>query len=90
MDHCGLNFLLGIADVFTHENFIFWTSYFSRREQSIMNMTSKFQVKKKTMFGTSGKRELNEDFEVSKVPRLKIPNTGNILCSQYIFRMMVK
>ncbi|MGB7677134.1 MAG: hypothetical protein WBL54_11480 [Nitrososphaeraceae archaeon] len=55
-----------------------------------MNMTSKFQIKKKTMFGTSGRGELNEDFEVAKVPRLKIPNTGNILCSQYIFRMMVK
>jgi hypothetical protein len=55
-----------------------------------MNMTSKFQIKKKTMFGTSGKRELIEDFEVAKVPRLKIPNTGNILYSQYIFRMMVK
>jgi hypothetical protein len=55
-----------------------------------MNMTSKFQIKKKTMFGTSGKCELNEDFEVAKVPRLKIPNTGNILCGQYIFRMMVK
>ena len=54
-----------------------------------MNMTSKFQIKKKTMFGTSGKRELNEDFEIAKVC-LKILNTGNILCSQYIFRMMVK
>jgi len=55
-----------------------------------MNMTSKFQIKKKTMFGTSGRCELNEDFEIAKVPRLKILNTGNILCSQYIFRMMVK
>ena len=55
-----------------------------------MNMTSKFQIKKKTMFGTGGKCELNEDFEVAKVPRLKIPNAGNILCSQYIFRKMVK
>lgn len=55
-----------------------------------MNMTSKFQIKKKTMFGTSGKCELNEDFEVAKVRRLKILNTGNIVCSQYIFRMMVK
>lgn len=55
-----------------------------------MNMTSKFQIKKKTMFGKSGKRELNEAFEVAKIPRLKILNTGNILCSQYIFRMMVK
>ena len=54
-----------------------------------MNMTSKFQIKKKTKFDTGGKRELNEDFEVAKV-RLKIPNTGNILCSRYIFRMMVK
>ena len=42
------------------------------------------------MFGKSGKRELNEAFEVAKIPRLKILNTGNILCSQYIFRMMVK
>ena len=55
-----------------------------------MNMTSKFQIKKKTMFGTSGQHELNEDFEVAKVPRLKIPNAGNILGSPYIFRMMVK
>ena len=55
-----------------------------------MNMTSKFQIKKKTMFGTSGKYELNEDFEVAKVPRLKILDSGNILYSQYIFRMMVK
>jgi hypothetical protein len=55
-----------------------------------MNMTNKLQIKKKTMFGTGGKRELNEDFEVAKVPRLKLPNTGNILCSQYIFWMMVK
>ena len=54
-----------------------------------MNMTSKFQIKKKTKFDTGGKRELNKDFEVAKV-RLKILNTGNILCSQYIFRMMVK
>jgi hypothetical protein len=53
-------------------------------------MTSKFQIKKKTMFGTSGNRELNEDFEIAKVPRLKIPNAGNILRNQYIFRMMVK
>jgi hypothetical protein len=65
-------------------------SYISMREQYIMNMTNKFQIKKKTRFGTGGKCELNEDFEVAKVPRLKIPNTGNILCSQYIFRMMVK
>jgi hypothetical protein len=55
-----------------------------------MNMTSKFQIKKKTMFGTSGKCELNEDFEVAKVPRLKILDTGNILCSQNISRMMIK
>lgn len=55
-----------------------------------MNMTNKLQIKKKTKFETGGKCELNEDFEVAKVPRLKIPNTGNILCSQYIFRMMVK
>jgi hypothetical protein len=55
-----------------------------------MNMTSKFQIKKKTMFGTSGKCELNEDFEVAKFPRLKILNTGNILCSQNISRMMIK
>jgi hypothetical protein len=36
-----------------------------------MNMTSKFQIKKKTKFDTGGKRELNDDFEVAKV-RLKI------------------
>ena len=71
------------------------TSYFGRltlvgESNTIMNMTSKFQIKKKTMFGTSGNRELNEDFEIAKVPRLKILNAGNILCSQYIFRMMVK
>ncbi len=64
-------------------------SYISRREQYIMNMTNKFQIKK-TMFGTGGKCELNEDFEVAKVPRLKILNTGNILCSQNISRMMIK
>lgn len=40
------------------------------------------------MFGTSGNRELDEDFKIAKIPRLKIPNAGNILCSQYIFRMM--
>ena len=39
-----------------------------------MNMTSKFQIKKKTKFDTGGKRELNEDFEVAKVPRLKLLN----------------
>jgi len=55
-----------------------------------MNMTNKLQIKKKTKFETGGKCELNEDFEVAKVPRLKILNAGNILCSQYIFRMMVK
>jgi hypothetical protein len=54
-----------------------------------MNMTNKFQIKK-TMIGTGGKCELNEDFEVAKVPRLKILNTGNILCSQNISRMMIK
>jgi hypothetical protein len=55
-----------------------------------MNMTNKFQIKKKTMFGTGGKCELNEDFEVAKVPRLKILNTGNILCTKYNSRMMIK
>ena len=55
-----------------------------------MNMTNKLQIKKKTKFGSGGKCELNEDFEVAKVPRLKIFNTGNILCSQNISRMMIK
>ena len=55
-----------------------------------MNMIHKFQIKKKIMFGSGGKCELNEDFEVAKVPRLKILNTGNILCSQNISRMMIK
>ena len=55
-----------------------------------MNMTNKFQIKKKTMFGSGGKCELNEDFEVAKVPRLKILDTGNTLCSQNISWMMVK
>jgi hypothetical protein len=55
-----------------------------------MNMTNILQIKKKTKFEAGGKRELNEDFEVAKVPRLKILNTGNTLCSQYISRMMVK
>ena len=55
-----------------------------------MNMTNKFKIKKKTRFGTGGKCELNEDFEVVKVPRLEILNTGNILCSQNISRMMIK
>ena len=65
-------------------------SYISRREQYIMNLTNKFQIKKKTKFGTGGKCELNEDFEVAKVPRLEILNTGNILCTQYNSRMMIK
>jgi hypothetical protein len=65
-------------------------SYISRREQYIMNMTNKLQIKKKTKFGSGGKCELNEDFEVAKVPRLKILNTGNILCSQNLSRMMIK
>ena len=59
-------------------------SYISMREQYIMNMTNKFKIKKKTRFGTGGKCELNEDFEVAKVPRLEILNTGNILCTRII------
>ena len=64
-------------------------SYISRREQYIMNLTNKFQIKKKTRIGTRGKCELNEDFKVAKVPRLEIRNTGNILCTQYNSRMMI-
>ena len=55
-----------------------------------MNMTHKFQIMKKTIFGRGDKRELNEGFEVAKIPDLEILNTGNILCSQYISRMMIK
>ena len=55
-----------------------------------MNMTNKFEIKKKTMFGTGSKCELKENFEVAKVPRLKILNTGNILCGQNFSRMMIK
>jgi hypothetical protein len=64
--------------------------YISMREQYIMNMTNKFQIKKKTRFGTGDKCELNEDFDIAKVPRLEILNTGNILCIQYNSRMMIK
>jgi hypothetical protein len=55
-----------------------------------MNMTNKFQIKKKTRFGTGDKCELNEDFDIAKVPRLEILNTGNILCTQHYSRMMIK
>jgi len=55
-----------------------------------MNITNKFQTKNKTKFETGGKCELYEDLEVAKVPRFKIFNTGNILCSQYVPRMMIK
>jgi len=55
-----------------------------------MNITNKFQTKKETKFETGGKCQLNEDLEVAKVPRFRILDTGNILCSQYISRIMIK
>ena len=54
-----------------------------------MNMTNNLQIRK-TMIEIGEKSDLNADFAFAIVHHLNILNIGNILCSQYFSRTMIK